>query len=979
MAKAIKTALVVAAVVTGVGAIVGLAAVGTATFAVGSFALTGASAYFATAFVTNLVLGGVSSMLNKQGNPSAASITLQDKTVSSRQPIAPHVVLYGRNRIGGTIIYMQSSDGVIDNSTQDALLISVATMKNKYLHMVIVLTGHEIDAVESVYFNDVIVPIDGSGNVSSGQYAGKARIKYKLGTSDQTAFSDLVAESSGKWTSNHRVRGRSLIYVRFEYNQDVYFNGVPNVSAVIRGKKLYDPRTETTIWSANPALCLADYLTNSKYGLGAIYANEINEASLISAANICDEDVSKVGGGTENRYELNGSFSTSGQPQDLINQMVYSMAGKCIWSGGVWRILAGAYYTPTLAFDEGDLRGGFRVQSLVSRREGFNGVKGVFLSPEDKYIVSDFPAITSATFVAQDNNEENIKSIELPFTTSASMAQRLAKIELLRARQQITLSLPMKLVGLKAQVGDIVQINNTRLGWSVKPFEVVGSQIILGEALGVDLELREVSTDVYDWATSEEQTYDPAPNTSLPNAFSIDPPSLSSLDTLEINNETVITKLVVTVIGGAVFQDRYEVQAKVIDSEEWMNLGQASGSIFQLHNVLDGAIYNIRARSINILGVRSEWATEDHEVVGKTAPPQNVTNFTINIIGTQAYLTWEAVSDLDLSHYRIRHSSLTTGATYANAVDLITKVPRPSVFAIAPAMTGTYFIKAIDKLGNESLQSSSTVAIIESIKDLNVIASIVEHPNFNGLKTECILTEDGYLVLDTAPDFDDILGLFDDADGDFDGGDGTVSLSGTYEFENYFDLTQVYTSRVTANVKTTRLDYINLFDDGTGNFDDRIGLFDGDPNTYGDTNISLYVSTTNNDPSGSPVWSEFRPFFVGDYKARAYKFKAILTSTSGESSPQLEELSVNIDMPDRVASGDNIISSASAYNVTFNKSFKETPAIAITAENLEQGDYYEITLKSSSGFTITFKNSGGTAVSRTFDYVAQGYGELATT
>jgi len=155
-------------------------------------------------------------------------------------------------------------------------------------------------------------------------------------------------------------------------------------------------------------------------------------------------------------------------------------------------------------------------------------------------------------------------------------------------------------------------------------------------------------------------------------------------------------------------------------------------------------------------------------------------------------------------------------------------------------------------------------------------------------------------------------------------------------------------------------------------------LFDGDPNTYGDTNVTLYVSTTDDNPSGTPTWSEFRPFFVGDYKARAFKFKAVLSSSSGESSPELRSLSVSVDMPDRVTSGDNLSTSASAYAVTFNKAFKQTPAIAITAENMAQGDYYEVTSKSASGFTITFKDSGGSAVARTFDYVAKGYGELTT-
>jgi hypothetical protein len=377
-------------------------------------------------------------------------------------------------------------------------------------------------------------------------------------------------------------------------------------------------------------------------------------------------------------------------------------------------------------------------------------------------------------------------------------------------------------------------------------------------------------------------------------------------------------------------------------------------------------------------GKRSVPTEVNKEIYGKTLPPDDVTNFSINIIGSQAHLTWNPVSALDLSHYRIRHSSRTTGATYSNAVDLLTKVPRPAVFAIAPAMTGTYFIKAIDKTGNESVNATEIVAIIEDIKGLNVVETITENPSFLGVKVECDLNEDGYLILDTASDFDDVLGLFDDVEGYFDGGGGTVSTEGTYYFNDVIDLSLVYTSRVTAKVFAERLDYINLFDDPTILFDERTGLFDGDTSTYGDTDVQLYVSVTEDNPAAiDAVWTDYRKFFVGDYKARAFKFKAILSTSSGSSSPILKELSVSIDMPDRTFGENDLVSGAGAKTVTYSPAFKATPAVGIMAQNLQQGDYYVVSSKTATGFIITFKNSSGTNVSRTFDYVAKGYGELA--
>jgi hypothetical protein len=351
----------------------------------------------------------------------------------------------------------------------------------------------------------------------------------------------------------------------------------------------------------------------------------------------------------------------------------------------------------------------------------------------------------------------------------------------------------------------------------------------------------------------------------------------------------------------------------------------------------------------------------------------------MNIVGSEAHFTWAAVPDLDLSHYKIRHSRETSGATYANAVDLISKIARPAVSAVAPAMTGTYFIKAIDKLGNASVNETAIVAIIEEIKGLNIVETITESPTFVGVKTECNVTPEGLLILDTAIDFDDVSGFFDDLDGDFDGGGGTTSTLGTYEFSNVVDLGSVYTSRVSAFVQTGRIDYVNTFDDAVGLFDDRLGEFDGSPNSFDDTNVELQVSVTDGDPAGTPTWSEYRKFFVGDYKARAFRFKAILTSQDAQATPTISVLQVSVDMPDRVTSGDDISSGTDAGGkvVNFSPAFKATPALGIAAQNLASGDYYEIVSKTNSAFTIRFKNSGGTVVDRTFDYVARGYGELA--
>lgn len=691
-------------------------------------------ATFIKTFAVNFVLGTLAQSLSKSPSPVNTSF---GTAVSSRSSVAPHSIIYGRTRVGGTIAYMES--------TED----------NKYLHVVVVLAGHEIDAVEKVYFDENEVTYDGSGNVTSTPYSDKARIKIKLGTDDQTAFSDLVSESDSNWTENHRLRGRACVYIRLEYNQDVYPNGMPNFSFQIRGKKVYDPRSATTVWSANPALCLNDFFRNTKYGLGCS-STEVDSSALIAAANICDEDVPLAAGGNENRYELHGAFETSAKPEDIINQMLTSMAGKAIWSGGVWRILAGAYYTPTLTFDEDDLRDGFKIQTLVSRRENFNCVKGVFQSADNKYVATDFPPLESATFISQDGGEKVFKNIVLPFTSSASMAQRLAKIELLKARQQITLTLPMKLNALQANVGDIVRINNTRFGWSNKPFEVVSATISLEVNLGVDLQLREISTDVFDWSTSEEQEFDPAPNTNLPNAFQvgeITDLTITATNVLSPDGTTQSGLLVTWTPPTDAFVSQYEVQyirgASNFDygtitasSTETLNYGSITGtpssfadygsisdptssgetnynSIFVttpyyvIVPAIAGVEYAVRVRAVNALGVRSAFVTSNEITYGDQTAPNVPSNIVAFGDYKQIVLTWVNPTVSDFDYVEVYRNTVNNSGT-ATLVGVL----RGSRFVDAPLginVTRYYWLKSVDRTGNKSDFSSVVSATTEFV------------------------------------------------------------------------------------------------------------------------------------------------------------------------------------------------------------------------------------------------------------------------
>ena len=92
------------------------------------------------------------------------------------------------------------------------------------------------------------------------------------------------------------------------------------------------------------------------------------------------------------------------------------------YSGGKWGLKVGEYSTPAVTLGDDDLRDAISVTTRNSRRDSFNSIKGVFADPTQSYQPTDFPSITSSTFVTEDNGETIFSDVELPFTTSSSMA-----------------------------------------------------------------------------------------------------------------------------------------------------------------------------------------------------------------------------------------------------------------------------------------------------------------------------------------------------------------------------------------------------------------------------------------------------------------------------------------------------------------------------------------------------------------------------
>lgn len=799
--------------------------------------------YIATTVVTAWLTSALTPKPQRGGD-----FGVRGTLVNTREAVAPQEYVYGTVRKGGAITYIEATGA-----------------NNQYLHLIICLAGHEVSSIGDVYINDEVVTLDGNGFVTSQNWNSKVRIKKYTG-SQTTAPADLLAESA-QINASFVGNGIAYLYVRLEYDPDTFPNGIPLFTAKVNGKKVYDPRTETTAFSSNAALCVRDYIT-SAYGLADA---SIDDVSFSASANICDENVSLATGGTEKRYTMNGVIGAEQTPGDVLQKMMTSCAGTLFWGQGAWQLKAGYYTAPVKTLTLDDLRGPISLQTRQSMADTFNVVRGTFNDAAQDYVTVDYPQVDSLVFLDEDLNVSTPIDLPLPFTTSAATAQRIAKLSLYRGREQMTLSADFGMNAFDVQVGDIIAFTNSRYGWTAKEFEVIGWTFFADSDAGdlrVKLTLRETSEAAFDWTA--EETAIIANNSNLPSAWDVAPVGIVLTQELRVIYEklTNVVKANITAASSATgFVERVEVQFKEHSATAWNIVGIGSPGTFEILDLVDG-FYDVRARAYNHLGVRGSWELrESFQVSGLMSPPQDVATFHGQVYGGTIALEWAAVPDLDLSHYKIRYALEESGATYANATTSVEKVPRPGTNIVVPARPGTYMIRAIDKSGNSSVNYSSVVIPEAAFETFTNTLTLTDSPTFGGTKTNCAVTSSQLRI--------------------------SSGTSATYQMSAAIDTTAVRRVRARLDVNTNRYDpSLGTFDSLTGDFDTLAGLFDdltGGSN-YADTDVLLYIAVSQD----AVTYADWQLFKGGDFYGRAFKFKIDLKSDTSGISPSISGLTARV-------------------------------------------------------------------------------------
>ena len=395
------------------------------------------------------------------------------------------------------------------------------------------------------------------------------------------------------------------------------------------------------------------------------------------------------------------------------------------------------------------------------------------------------------------------------------------------------------------------------------------------------------------------------------------------------------------------------------------NILESSAERLILTGLDDGSAYDIhlRYRRAGASMLSLPLQLNGYVFVGVTGLPDAVTGFLMTVAGQTALFKWDANDDIDLSHYRIKFSSLFTGATWGTAQILEDRIYENRLSVGFQA--GTYLIKAVDRLGNES-ESATAIITYDPGAITNAVEFIEEHPAFIGLKDNVTLYGNSILLADTD------------------------SGTGYYYFDYPVDLTGVFTSFVSASILANGTFVNNIFDMddifaeadifGAGSND----LFtEADIFSMGDVfgigvdgwSVQLQYRTTSDDPADAPAWSAWTEFTAGNIEFWGIEFRLHLNSLAKNVSPQVTGLSVTIDMPDRVERGDDMVVLPTGATVEYDQDFIGNPAVVITIQNGDANDEIEFTEKDTGGFSFKVYNTSATAyVARTYDFIASGYG-----
>jgi hypothetical protein len=783
----------------------------------------GTGAIIATAIASALISTGLgllaSSLQPKPKIPTSVddrqrSVTENFTGTTEYVPIA-----YGTMRLGANRVYVASQGGK--------------------LHYVLIFSEGPIQG-----FDEIL--IDGTPSTDP-KFNSLINIYPFYGTDTQRLDATFIANAPGI-TEDHRFTGFAGLAMTF--NKSDVFTRFPVVTAIVKGRKVFDPRTNTTAWSDNPALVLRDYLTNTRYGC-AIPASELDDPSFINLANYCDEVPD-----TEKRYRFNG-FVPSGETRlNNIQQMQTAF-------NGIFFFAQGKFYAKSLRHElsvghvDEDVLLGYPSITVAGRTEKFNGVDAKYVNPANEW-QPDLLLVRDEVFLKEDGNLPSIVQLDLPYTTSTNMAKRLAQLAMRQTRLKRVVSFQMDFSGVKYAIGDVITLSYSLMNWVDVPLRIMG--ITLNPDATVTITCQDYDDDVYQEPGIGDGILGGVVGLPLPNE--VLPPSPVNLTEtlLETGAAGVQSQITLSWLESeSLFIAHYEVQYRSKGTTEWSTFGIRKYPPMTLTGFSAGT-YEYRIQAINSLGYASTWAYSNHTLYGLLTPPADVTGLMLTPQRDVAVLSWNIHPDIDVrsgGRVHVHHSNDVFSASWGGS-RLMDVIAGNSTQATLPLMPGTYMLKAEDTTGNFS-ETEATLVNAISPADLghSLVATLETAPSFAGSKSNFSVVSNGL---------------------------ESTATPATYTVATAMNL---------GALLTVRLDSELSFNTSVANNNiDGPELWDGselvDGNSPEPITLTAEVRLSETNPSSSPTWGEWHPLTAGTYRFWGAQFRLKANSTDMAIQTRIE-------------------------------------------------------------------------------------------
>ena len=875
-----------------------------------------------------------------------------------------------------------------------------------------------------------------------------------------------------------RYPNSALAFLRFDSRQ---FKGIPARKYLVRGIKVQLPSnasvdTTTYIgrvtysgvwngsfgaatWTNDPAWCLWDLLTNTRYG-ASIPASSLDRYDFYAISQYCNELVSNGRGGLEPRFSCNMLINSRDEVYNVIQEFVALFRGIAYYGAGAMVVLqdkpTDAQYlltpanvvdglfnysgssqkarhtTATVAYQDYDNLGevsyeyvedasavakygiinkDIKAVGCYSQGQAHRAGKWALLSEQNLTETCTFSVSIDSGIVLRPGMVIDVADpmkagsrrggrISAATTTTVTLDD--ATGITLGSSPTISVLLPTGLVetrSISSLVAGVVTVTsafseapNVQSIWIIQDTGLRTQQFRVVSVAEAEDGIYGVTALAYNssiYAAIESniklQTRDISNLSALPQS----PTGLTGTEHLYTDGQNVRTAFELSWVPPTQLVQSYRVIYR-LGNNNWSQIETNSPST--RITGLDAGTLQVKVQSINSLGGVSNPATATFNLIGKTEPPGNVQNLTIEpISANSARLRWDATVDLDVrvaGRVHIRHTNLTDGTgTWSNSVDLIPAVAGYNTEAIVPLVEGEILVKFEDDGGRQSPAEASVIVDFPDAVGQLIIETRREDqdtPPFQGATTNTFYSEDlDALALDADGLFDDIPDFDSLTTLDFY---GSIEAMGTYEFANTLDLGASFALDIKRYFVTRGFFPSDLVDSRTGLVDD---WSDWDGGVIDKVNAKLLLRRTPDDPAGTPTWSGWQEFANGTFLGRGFQFKAELTSNDPAQSILVDELGYEATLQRRTEQSVGAVTSgAGTKSVTFDKAFftgttglggtnAYLPSVGIVAQNLATGDYFNVTNVTSSGFDVTFRNSAGTAVSRNFLWSAVGFGKGA--